>query len=155
MNCTPQIIVGLDDLQSRVGEEIAVSDWQQITQDQVQAFADTTGDQQWIHTDPDRARRETPFGGTIAHGFMSLAMLPKLLEQHIQLDGMKMALNYGCNRVRFPAPLPTGSRIRARFTLASAEPIDGGAQVQWLGTVEREGSEKPVCVAEMLMRCFF
>ncbi len=155
MSSEPQIINGLDDLQSRVGEEIAVSDWQQITQDRVQAFADTTGDQQWIHTDPDRARRETPFGGTIAHGFMSLSMLPKLLEQHVQLAGIKMALNYGCNRVRFPAPLPTGNRIRARFTLVSVESIDGGAQVQWLGTVEREGCEKPVCVAEMLVRCLF
>jgi len=155
MSSELQIIQGLNGLRARVGQEIALSDWQQVTQEQVQAFADITGDQQWIHTDPERARRETPFGGSIAHGFMSLAMLPKLLEDHIQLTGMKMVLNYGCNRVRFPAPLPTGSRIRARFTLASVETIDSGAQVQWLGTVEREGNEKPVCVAELLMRCYF
>ncbi|MCB1607807.1 MAG: MaoC family dehydratase [Xanthomonadales bacterium] len=148
-------IDGLEGLKALIDQEVAVSDWQIVSQEQVQAFADTTGDQQWIHTDPERARREAPFGGTIAHGFLGLSLLPRMLEQQLQLGGLKMALNYGCNKVRFPAPLPTGSRVRGRFRLTRVETIEGGAQIQWLGTLEREGTDKPVCVAEMLVRCFF
>lgn len=154
MSSAVRQIDGMDGLNALIGTEVAVSDWQQIDQEQVQAFADVTGDQQWIHTDPERAREQTPFGGTIAHGFLGLSLLPRLLFDQIDINGVRMALNYGCNRVRFPAPLPTGSRVRARFTLNSVEAVDGGAQLVWLATLEREGAEKPVCVAEMVVRCF-
>lgn len=137
-----------------IGQEVAVSDWITITQAQIQMFADATGDQQWIHTDPERAAKG-PFGTPIAHGFLTLALLPQFFESTFEIEGAKMGVNYGLNRVRFMAPVPVNSRLRARMTLQAAERIEpDGVQMTWLVTVEREGSDKPVCVAESLARSF-
>lgn len=137
-----------------IGQEVAVSDWITITQAQIQMFADATGDQQWIHTDPERAA-QGPFGAPIAHGFLTLSLLPQFFEGTFKIEGAKMGVNYGLNRVRFMAPVPVNSRLRARMTLQAAERIEpAGVQMTWLVTVEREGSEKPVCVAESLARNF-
>lgn len=137
-----------------IGQEVAVSDWITITQAQIQMFADATGDQQWIHTDPERAAKG-PFGAPIAHGFLTLALLPQFFEGTFEIEGAKMGVNYGLNRVRFMAPVPVNSRLRARMTLQAAERIEpDGIQMTWLVTVEREGSDKPVCVAESLARSF-
>ena len=145
-------IASLDELKSLVGNEVAVSDWVEITQDRVNRFADATGDHQWIHLDVERARRESPYGGTIAHGFLTLSLLPMFLEQALHMRDVKMGVNYGLNKVRFPAPVPVGSRLRARILVLSVEDISGGAQVVWRVTVEREGGDKPVCVAESITR---
>lgn len=137
-----------------IGQEVAVSDWITITQAQIQMFADATGDQQWIHTDPERAAKG-PFGTPIAHGFLTLALLPQFFESTFEIEGAKMGVNYGLNRVRFMAPVPVNSRLRARMTLQAAERIEpDGIQMTWLVTVERDGSDKPVCVAESLARSF-
>lgn len=137
-----------------IGQEVAVSDWITITQAQIQMFADATGDQQWIHTDPERAAKG-PFGAPIAHGFLTLALLPQFFESTFEIEGAKMGVNYGLNRVRFMAPVPVDSRLRARMTLQAAERIEpDGVQMTWLVTVERDGSDKPVCVAESLARSF-
>lgn len=145
----------LEELKALAGQEVAVSDWMEVTQDQVNRFADATGDHQWIHVDPERAARELPFGGTVAHGFLTLALLPRMLGQAISLGAdVKMLLNYGLNRVRFPAPLPVGRSVRGVIVLQSVEDIPGGAQLAWEITVECEGSEKPVCVAEFLVRSY-
>ena len=137
-----------------IGQEVAVSDWITITQAQIQMFADATGDQQWIHTDPERAA-QGPFGAPIAHGFLTLSLLPQFFEGTFKIEGAKMGVNYGLNRVRFMAPVPVNSRLRARMTLQAAERIEpAGIQMTWLVTVEREGSDKPVCVAESLARSF-
>lgn len=137
-----------------IGQEVAVSDWITITQAQIQMFADATGDQQWIHTDPERAA-QGPFGTPIAHGFLTLSLLPQFFEGTFKIEGAKMGVNYGLNRVRFMAPVPVNSRLRARMTLQAAERIEpAGVQMTWLVTVEREGSDKPVCVAESLARSF-
>lgn len=137
-----------------IGQEVAVSDWITITQAQIQMFADATGDQQWIHTDPERAAKG-PFGAPIAHGFLTLALLPQFFESTFEIEGAKMGVNYGLNRVRFMAPVPVNSRLRARMTLQAAERIEpDGVQMTWLVTVEREGGDKPVCVAESLARSF-
>ena len=139
---------------SCIGQEVAVSDWITITQAQIQMFADATGDQQWIHTDPERAAKG-PFGAPIAHGFLTLSLLPQFFDGTFAIEGSKMGVNYGLNKVRFMAPVPVNSRLRARMTLQAAERIaPEGAQMTWLVTVEREGSEKPVCVAESLARSF-
>ena len=142
----------LADMQAAVGQEVAVSEWVAISQQRIALFADATDDHQWIHVDAERAARESPFGGTVAHGFLTLAMLPALLARAVRMVDMKMGLNYGLNKVRFPAPVPAGSRIRLRLHLAAIAEIEGGAQVTWQMTVEREGGDKPVCVAEFLMR---
>lgn len=137
-----------------IGQEVAVSDWITITQAQIQMFADATGDQQWIHTDPERAAKG-PFGAPIAHGFLTLALLPQFFESTFEIEGAKMGVNYGLNRVRFMATVPVNSRLRARMTLQAAERIEpDGVQMTWLVTVEREGGDKPVCVAESLARSF-
>ena len=142
----------LSDLAACIGQEVAVSDWLTITQQQVNLFADATGDHQWIHVDPERAAAG-PFGGTIAHGFLTLSLLPKFFESSFEIIESRMGVNYGLNKVRFMAPVPVGSRLRARMTLLSAEPIEGnGLQMAWEVTVEREGAAKPVCVAESLVR---
>jgi len=142
----------LAELAACVGQEVAVSAWVTITQAQVNQFADATGDHQWIHVDPDRARAG-PFGAPIAHGFLTLSLLPRFFESAFDVRGSSMGVNYGLNRVRFTAPVPVGSRLRARMTLLSAEPIAGdGLQMTWSVAVEREGSDKPVCVAESLVR---
>ena len=142
----------LSDLAACTGQEVAVSDWLTITQQQVNLFADATGDHQWIHVDPERAAAGL-FGGTIAHGFLTLSLLPKFFESSFEIIESRMGVNYGLNKVRFMAPVPVGSRLRARMTLLSAEPIEGnGLQMAWEVTVEREGAAKPVCVAESLVR---
>jgi acyl dehydratase len=145
----------IDDAKARRGQEIGISDWMLIDQDRVNAFAQVTGDLQWIHVDVERARRESPFGGPIAHGYLTVSLLAKFAGECIAVDGVRLAVNYGLNRVRFAAPVKVGSRIRARFVLAAVDDIDGGAQLQWQATIEIEGGEKPACVAEMLTRWYF
>ena len=141
----------LTDLQPLVGQHLADSDWITIDQQRVNLFADATGDHQWIHTDPARAAAG-PFGTTIAHGFLTLSLLPEMSATAFAVQDTRMGVNYGLNRVRFPAPVPVGSRLRGRFKLLSYEPIEGGAQVTTEVTMEREGSTKPVCIAESVAR---
>lgn len=139
---------------SCIGQEVAISNWVTITQAQIQKFADATGDQQWIHTDPERAAKG-PFGAPIAHGFLTLSLLPQFFDDTFTIEGSKMGVNYGLNKVRFMAPVPVNSRLRARMTLQAAERIEpDGVQMTWLVTVEREGGDKPVCVAESLARSY-
>jgi acyl dehydratase len=142
------------DLESRVGQEIAVSPWVPMPQERIDLFAKATEDFQWIHVDPARAK-SSPFGTTIAHGFLTLSMLPKLTESTFEFSDRKMGVNYGLNKVRFTAPVPAGAQIRGRFTLARYEKLDGGVQTTWSVTVEREGGDKPVMVAETISRHYF
>jgi acyl dehydratase len=145
----------LRELEGRVGEEIGVSPWLEITQERIDTFAKAIDDFQWIHVDPERAAK-SPFGGTIAHGFLTLSLLSHLAESTFSFSDRRMGINYGLNRVRFTAPVKSGSRVRARFTLAKYEKLEGnGAQVTWNVTMEREGSEKPVLVAEWLGRHYY
>ena len=141
----------LADLQARVGEEVGVSEWITVDQNRIKLFADATGDHQWIHLDAERAAKG-PFGTTIAHGFLTLSLLPEMSASAFQVLDTRMGVNYGLNRVRFPAPVPSGSRLRGRFKLLKYEPLEGGAQLTVEVTMEREGSGKPVCVAESLAR---
>jgi acyl dehydratase len=142
----------LSELASCTGQEVAVSDWITITQQQVDLFAEATGDHQWIHVDPEKARAG-PFGGPVAHGFLTLSLLPRFFESSFEILGSRLGVNYGLNKVRFTAPVPVGSRLRARMKLLATEPIDNaGLQMTWQVTVEREGADKPVCVAESLVR---
>lgn len=141
----------LEALAACLGQEVGTSEWITITQAQIDEFAEATGDRQWIHVDPVRAAAG-PFGTTIAHGFLTLSLLPQMAESAIELGGVRMGVNYGLNKVRFPAPVPVGSRLRGHFKLTAFEPIDGGAQITMEVTMEREGSAKPVCVAESLSR---
>jgi len=146
-------ITGLDELKRHEGKDLGTSDWHEVTQKDIDAFADVTGDHQWIHVDPDRAK-DTPFGGTIAHGYYTLSLAPRFSEQILTLEGFAFGINYGLNKVRFPAPLPVGSRVRMKAKVASVEPIPGGAQLALELTFEHEGGEKPVCVAETLARVY-
>ena len=141
-------------LREHVGKELAVSDWITVTQDRINEFAEATEDRQWIHIDPERAARESPFKEPIAHGFLTLSLLSELMKRAIAVSGIKMGVNYGLNRVRFIAPVPAGARIRGRFTLAALEEIKGGAQGTWNVTVERDGGDKPCCAAEWLVRYY-
>jgi acyl dehydratase len=145
-------IGSLAELKELVGQEIALSDWIDITQERVNLFADATGDHQWIHVDVERCQRESPFGSTIAHGFLTLSLLPLMMSTSIRMSDVKMAVNYGLNKVRFMAPVPVGSRVRGRIRLISVDDISGGAQMLWEVTMEREGGDKPVCVAESISR---
>ncbi|WP_020652184.1 MaoC family dehydratase [Massilia niastensis] len=144
----------LGELAALAGAEVAVSDWFDVGQGRIGAFAEATDDRQWIHVDPERCRRESPFGGPVAHGFLTLSLLPAMLESALAIGGMRMGVNYGLNKVRFPAPLPSGSRVRARWTLAAVDPVAGGLQLTWDASIEREGGDRPVCVAEFLIRCY-
>ena len=147
-----RIIPRLGDLKSMVGEELAVSNWFVVDQGRINQFADATGDHQWIHVDPDRAA-SGPFGATIAHGFLTLSMLPLFIQDALRFDDVRMSVNYGLNRVRFTAPVPVGSELRARFRLVGIEDVAGqGMQVTMEATIERRGSDKPVCVAETISR---
>jgi acyl dehydratase len=146
-------ITGLDELKDAEGETLGTSDWHEVTQEDIDAFADLTGDHQWIHVDPERAK-DTPFGGTIAHGYYTLSLAPRFSEQIIRLDGFSFGVNYGLNKVRFPAPLPVGDRVRMTSRMERVEPIPGGAQIVLELTFEREGGEKPVCVAESVARVY-
>ncbi|WP_332777423.1 MaoC family dehydratase [Polaromonas sp.] len=142
----------LSELAACVGQEVAVSDWTTITQQQINQFAEATGDHQWIHVDPEKAKAG-PFGGPIAHGFLTLSLLPKFFESSFEIVQSRMGVNYGLNKVRFMAPVPVDSRLRARMKLLACEPIDKqGMQMTWEVTIEREGSAKPVCIAESLVR---
>lgn len=144
----------LADLAACVGQEVALSDWVTITQERVNQFAQATGDHQWIHVDVEKAK-QGPFGGTIAHGFLTLSLLPVFLESAFVVRQSGMGLNYGLNRVRFTAPVPVGSRLRAHLTLLATEPIEHqGLQLTWSVVVERDGADKPVCVAESLVRLY-
>ena len=143
----------LADLQPLVGQEVGISDWISIDQKRIDQFAEATGDHQWIHVDPVRAAAG-PFGATVAHGFLTLSLLPEMSASAFQVLDTRMGVNYGLNRVRVPAPVPSGSRLRGRFKLLSYEPIEGGAQLTVEVTMEREGSLKPVCVAESVARRF-
>jgi acyl dehydratase len=133
---------------------LAVSGWFEVTQDRINQFADATGDHQWIHVDPVRAAAELPSKTTIAHGFLTLSLLSTLIRDSIRFTGLRMAINYGLNRVRFVSPVPSGSRIRAHVTLQAVDPVGGGLQVTWLATIEREGGDKPAAVAEWLVRYY-
>lgn len=145
-------IANLEELRTLIGTEVAVSDWIAITQERINTFADATSDHQWIHVDVERCKAESPFGGPVAHGFLTLSLLPALFENAVRMVDVKMVLNYGLNKVRFPAPVPVDSRLRARLTLGSIEEIEGGAQLVWSVIVECEGASRPVCVAEFVMR---
>ena len=146
-------VIDLAELGGLAGEEVAISDWLVIAQDRIDAFADATGDHQWIHVEPERAR-DTPFGGTIAHGYYTLSLASRFMEDLLRVDGMALMINYGLNKVRFPAPLPVGGRVRMRMHLTAVDDVAGGAQLTTLLTFEREGSEKPVCVAESVSRAY-
>ena len=146
--------IEVNDLKAHAGEHLGQSDWHEITQDQVNLFADATGDHQWIHVDPERAK-SGPFGGTIAHGYLTMSIVPSLLQEVWKVDGMKMGLNYGINKLRFPAPVPVGSKVRADVTLASVEDVGGGGQQTTLAvSIEIEGQDKPGCVAEVVYRYY-
>ena len=142
------------DLESRVGQEIAVSPWIEMPQERIDLFAKATEDFQWIHVDREKAK-QSPYGSTIAHGFLTLSMLPKLIESTFVFSDRKMGVNYGLNKVRFTAPMPAGARIRGRFTLAKYEKLEGGVQTTWSVVLEREGGDKPVMVAETISRHYF
>jgi acyl dehydratase len=142
----------LAELQALVGQDVATSDWITITQEQVNQFAEATGDHQWIHVDVERAKAG-PFGAPIAHGFLTLSLIPKFFETSIEIRESRMGVNYGLNKVRFTGPVPVGSRLRAVMKLLACDPIDNdGMQMTWQVTIQREGTEKPVCVAESLSR---
>jgi len=143
----------LDDLRAQVGQEVGVSEWITVDQTRIDRFAEATGDRQWIHVDPVRAA-EGPFGTTIAHGFLTLALMPELFDTGFAIDDVRMGVNYGLNRVRFPAPVPAGSRLRGHFRLLAFDPLPGGAQLTVEVTMELEGSDKPACVAESVSRRF-
>jgi len=141
-------------LRDRLGQEIAVGNWFEISQDRISQFAEATGDHQWIHVDRARAAAESPFKTTIAHGFLTLSLLSTFIREAIQFSGLRMAINYGLNRVRFVSPVPAGARVRARIVAAAVEEVSGGYQVTWSVTVEREGESKPSCVAEWIVRYY-
>ena len=141
-------------LRDRIGDEIAIGDWFEITQARIDQFAEATGDHQWIHVDAARAAAESPFKTTIAHGFLTLSLVSTLVRDAMKLTGLRLAINYGLNRVRFVSPVPAGTRIRARITPAAVDAVSGGFQVTWQVTVEREKSEKPACVADWLVRYY-
>jgi len=146
-------LTGLEEVKAHVGKELGVSEWHLVTQDAIDEFARVTGDDQWIHVDVERAK-DSPFGGTIAHGYYTLSLAPRFSYDMFTFEGFAFGVNYGLNRVRFPAPMPVGGRVRMRAVLASVEEIPGGAQIVSELTFEREGGEKPVCVAESLARVY-
>jgi acyl dehydratase len=146
-------IDGIAGLQQRVGDHLGYSEWHEVTQEQVNLFADATGDHQWIHVDVERAKAG-PFGGPIAHGYLTLSLTPALLSEILEVSGISMAVNYGLNKLRFPAPVPVGSKVRAGANLDQVEEVSGGVQVTITLTFEIEGGTKPVCVAEILFRYY-
>ena len=145
-------VEGVEGVQALVGQHLGHSDWVTITQEQVNQFAEATGDHQWIHVDPERAKKESPFGGPIAHGYLTLSLIPMLMPQILEIKGFKMGVNYGTEKVRFPSPVPVGSRVRAGATLDSVTPIDGGLQMSVTVTIEVEGASKPSMVATTVSR---
>ncbi len=149
-----RVFSGPDELLAAVGEEIGVSSWLEITQERVNQFAEATGDQQWIHVDSERAA-DGPFGGTIAHGYLTLSLMVPFMLEVYRVENRKHAVNYGLNKVRFTSPVPVGSRLRGRLTLGEASEVAGGLQILWTVTIEREGEERPACVAESITRIYF
>ena len=144
---------GIDEVREAVGRHLGHSDWVTVTQEQVNTFADATGDHQWIHVDPERARAESPFGGPIAHGYLTLSLGPVLFPQILTVKGIKMGVNYGCSKVRFPSPVPVGSKLRLGATLDGVEDIGNGwSQISMTFTFEVEGAAKPSCVSEIIFR---
>lgn len=144
---------GINGLKELVGQHLGYSEYLEITQERVNQFADATGDHQWIHVDPERAAKESPFGGPIAHGYLTLSLGPLLMPQILRVDGVKMGVNYGCGKVRFPSPVPVGAKVRLGAALDAVEDLDGGwAQVHMTFTFEVEGAPKPSCVAEIIFR---
>jgi acyl dehydratase len=150
----PRIFTSPEELRAVVGEQLGHSDWLEVDQKRIDLFAEATGDHQWIHVDPERAAAG-PFGTTIAHGYLTLSLLPLLMPEVLRVENVKMGVNYGSNKVRFPSPVPVGSRVRATVQLKDVADVDGGVQVTNLVTVEREGGVKPVCVAETVSRYYF
>jgi acyl dehydratase len=151
-----RVFHSLDELKQLTAQEIGVSEWQVVTQERINQFADATGDHQWIHIDEPRAKTESPYGATIAHGFLSLSVISALLAATVRLEiGGKMGINYGLNRVRFPSAVPAGSRVRGRFKILAVEEFDGGAQFTWGVTVEVENAPKPSVVAEWITRQYY
>lgn len=146
------VLDGIDAVRAAAGTTLGVSDWLEITQNRIDAFADATGDHQWIHVDPDRAAAESPFGTTIAHGYLTLSLTNFFLPQIVDVRGFAMGLNYGTNKVRFPAPVPAGSKLRARADLTDVTDIPGGVQTTMTVTVEIDGQDKPACVVDVLSR---
>ena len=146
-------LTGLDELKQAEGEELGVSDWHEVTQKDIDQFADVTGDHQWIHVDPERAK-DTPYGGTIAHGYYTLSLAPKLTDEVMKMDGFAFAVNYGLNKVRFPSPVPVGAKVRLTAGLKSVEEFAGGLQLTLSAVIEREGGDKPVCIAEPVYRYY-
>jgi acyl dehydratase len=144
---------GIEEVSALVGEELGASEWHAVDQERVNAFADVTGDDQWIHVDPERAAAG-PFGTTIGHGYLTLSLLPALMSEIWRVEGVRMGINYGLNRVRFPAPVPVGSRVRVVARLKEATPIEGGVQGVVEATVEVDGGAKPACVAETVFRLY-
>jgi acyl dehydratase len=144
----------LAELPGLVGQELGTSDWHEVTQDAVNLFAEATGDHQWIHVDVERAKAESPYGGPIAHGYLTLSLLVPLASGTYQITDQTMGVNYGLNKVRFPAPVPVGSKVRARVVLQDSQEIAGGLQNTLAVTVEREGGDKPVCIAEWVVRAY-
>ncbi|MFF3410044.1 MaoC family dehydratase [Streptomyces sp. NPDC002742] len=149
----PRTFATVDELRGAVGEQLGYTDWVEIEQKRIDLFAEATGDHQWIHVDPEKAATG-PFGTTIAHGYLTLSLLPLFGPQLISVEGVKMGVNYGTNKVRFPAPVPVGSRLRATATITAVDDVPGGVQVSVAFTVEREGGDKPVCVAESVSRYY-
>ncbi len=149
-----RVVANLDELSTLVGQEIAVGEWFEIDQDRINLFADATNDHQWIHVDAERAGRESPFKTTIAHGFLTLALLPFLIDRALRIEGLRLVVNFGLSRVRFPGAVKVGSRVRARVTLAEFKASAAGAHVEWLVTVDREAEIKPACVAGLLLRLY-
>ncbi|MFI9025052.1 MaoC family dehydratase [Streptomyces sp. NPDC053560] len=149
----PRVFGSLDELRGAVGEELGPSDWLEVDQKRIDLFADATGDHQWIHVDQEKAKAG-PFGTTIAHGYLTLSLLPALVPQLMRVDNVKMGINYGTNKVRFPSPVPVGSRVRATAKIAEVAEVAGGVQLTTTVTVEREGGDKPVCVAESVSRFY-
>ncbi len=149
-----RVVDGLDELKALVGTEVAVSDWLRIEQSRIDAFADVTNDHQWIHVDPARAARESPFRAPVAHGFLTLSLLTCLMQQSLRITGFTTLVNYGLNRVRFPAPVIAGCSIRARFAVTEVTEFEGGAQLELQAKVECEGQLKPVCTASLLVRLY-
>lgn len=149
-----RIINGVAELQSLVGEHLGYSEWMEISQERVNLFADATGDHQWIHVDPERATKESPFGGPIAHGYLTLSLGPVLMPQVVITTGFKMGVNYGCNKVRFMSPVPVGANLRLGVTILSVEEIPGGVQCTYNFSFEVEGAAKPSCVAEVIFRMY-
>jgi acyl dehydratase len=148
------IVQGIAGLRELVGQHLGYSDYVEITQERVNQFAEATGDHQWIHVDVERAKRESPYGGPIAHGYLTLSLGPLLSPQVVRVEGVKMGVNYGCNKVRFPAPVPVGAKLRLGVELVEVSDVQGGVQVTLRHTFECEGAEKPSCVADTLARFY-